>query len=230
MIKSVIQNILGKQGYALVRQETKSAFNADRIARLGSPATIIDVGVAGGTYPFYDAFPSANIVLVEPLAEYHQSTLDNIRSKYDNVTLIESAVGEVASTAEISIETASLGKSSLLERTALTEEATGTEKKMIEVQRLDTAISKLGIGGPYAIKVDTEGFELSVVRGCTALIPQVEFFIAEVSIAKRFEGSYTFEEVIGHMDSIGFAVTDMLDFARPDKVGTRFMDLVFRPK
>ena len=117
-----------------------------------------------------------------------------------------------------------------MKRTSLTETKGKTILKEIEIQTLDEIVEKNGLQGPFGIKIDTEGFELNVIKVCEKILPLIEFFIVEASIAKRFEDSYTFEELIHYMDSIDFAVTDMLDFARPDEVGTRFLDLVFQQK
>jgi hypothetical protein len=40
----------------------------EHVTSLGfKPATVIDVGAAGGTVPLYDAFPRARHILLEPL-------------------------------------------------------------------------------------------------------------------------------------------------------------------
>lgn len=230
MLRKLLNRLLKSLGYCLVKVTEGSGFTSDRIKKLGNPEVVIDIGVAGGTTPLYEAFPEAHIVLVEPIVGSHQAKIDRIRKSYKEVTLLETAVGESDYIAEINVETSGSSRSSFLKRTALTESDTPKEVREIPVQRLDTLLEEKGIRGSIGLKIDTEGFELKVIKGCERLLPSIEFFIVEVSMAKRFEGSYTFEEFIGYMDSIGFRATDMLDFARPDAVGTRYLDLVFMPK
>lgn len=231
-MKRIIKNLALKLGYRIIKANPNipQHFTAGRIMLIGSPKTVVDVGVAGGTFELYDAFPEAQIVLVEPLPDLHKCTIDKINSSYDKVTLLPVAAGTEAADGEINIETASLEKSSLLVRSELTKEPSGTERRKIKIERLDELLEKGAFPGPFGIKIDTEGFELNVVKGVSRILSQVEFFIVEVSIAKRFEHSYSFAEFVGYMDSVGFEVTDMLSFARPDRVGTRYLDLVFKRK
>jgi hypothetical protein len=53
------------------------------LKRLGyAPGTIVDVGVADGTFDLYSAFPAATYLLVEPLCEF-EPALSWIASRYD---------------------------------------------------------------------------------------------------------------------------------------------------
>ena len=228
-MKRLINSILGRLGYRIQKKSNSSqGFTAERIRKLGKPKTIIDVGVADGTFPLYDAFPDKNIVLIEPMAQKNRKSLTYIKRQYSNVFLIDKAAGEVPEETTIYCESNSYGKTSLLKRTDLTKEIAGTEKVTVRVDRLDRMIPDLQLPGPFGIKIDTEGYELKVMKGAEGLFNSIEFVIAEVSIAKRFEDSYSFEEMIQYMHQNGFQVTDMLSFFRPDPVGTRFLDLVFK--
>jgi hypothetical protein len=56
-----------------------------------------------------------------------------------------------------------------------------------------------------------------VIRGASAFLQLTQFVIAEVSILKRFEGSYSFAEFIAEMSRHGFEAYDILHVgqARP---------------
>lgn len=55
----------------------------EHIKSLGfNPKTVIDVGVATGTPPLYEAFPDAYFVLFEPTAEF-EPNLHQITQKYN---------------------------------------------------------------------------------------------------------------------------------------------------
>ena len=226
MIKKLINNVVQWLGYEILA----TGFSKERLRQIGDPQTIIDIGVAEGTAAFYDAFPDAHLVLVEPLPDLYHEALTRIQKRPQPVTLLPVAAGAAAAEAIINIEMNALAKSSLLERTELTKETAGTQQRTIQIERLDRLLQEGVFMGPFGVKIDTEGFELNVIKGLTAVLSQIDFFIVEVSIAKRFEGSYTFAEFIAYMEEIGFEVTDMLSFVRADKVGTRFLDLVFKQK
>ncbi|MHC4160429.1 MAG: FkbM family methyltransferase [Planctomycetota bacterium] len=232
-MKRIIKLVVGYFGYEIVKKSSfgaNSAFTAKRIRLLGNPKTIIDVGVAQGTFSLYDAFRNRNIVLVDPLLDKSKIISNKINQTYPNVYLVAKAAGEKKDKMNFSFETNSPGKSSLLQRTTLTKEKSGTNMIKVEVCRLDEIISELNLPGPYGLKIDSEGYELKVLMGAEGIFVNLDFVIIEVNIAKRFEGSYSFEEMIIYMHDRGFQVTDMLDFGRPDPVGTRFLDLVFKKR
>ena len=131
-MKRLINSILGRLGYRIQKKSNSSqGFTAERIRKLGKPKTIIDVGVADGTFPLYDAFPDKNIVLIEPMAEKNRESLAYIKRKYSNVFLIDKAAGEGPEETTIHCESNSHGKTSLLKRTDLTKEIAGTEKATV---------------------------------------------------------------------------------------------------
>ena len=80
---------------------------------------------------------------------------------------------------------------------------------------------------PFGMKVDTEGNELEVIRGASRFLLDTEFVIAEVSVAKRFEGSYLFEEFVLEMLKNGFYVFEFLTNRENVNTGTRFVDIAF---
>lgn len=228
-----MNRVLGSFGYELRRRRRhlkgSSGFKPERLALLGSPATVIDVGVARGTRSLYAAFPDARLVLVEPLADVFRESLDKVVKSRRGVEVVQSAAGSAPGRASIHyFEDFEVG-ASLLERSDLTR-ATGERRDVeVPVERLDEIVSRLRVPGPYGLKIDTEGYELEVLNGADGLFDDLEFVIAEVSVLKRFKGSYTFSELIRYMDDRAFAVTDLLDYRRVDAVGTRFLDLVFVP-
>lgn len=231
MIGKVVKHSAQRLGYTIVKtgHEFTGGFTKERIRLLGNPQTIVDVGVAGGTFELYDAFPDAHIVLVEPLPDLHDDAFEKIQKTYENVTVLPFAAGADASEKVIHVETRGFSKSSILERTELTKLSTGTEHRRISICRLDTLLSDSGVPAPFGIKIDTEGYDLNVVKGASGVYQSIDFIISEVSVAKRFEDSYTFAEFIEYMDSIDFEAIDLLAAGR-DRNCTRFLDLAFKRK
>jgi hypothetical protein len=84
---------------------------------------------------------------------------------------------------------------------------------------------------PFPLKIDAEGFELEVLKGATALLPDVACMIAKVSVAERYAGGYSFADFIAALDGYGlllFDTTDMLQFGRDGHLST--IDAVLVPK
>ena len=197
------------------------------LRRLGfRPATLIDVGVARGTPDLYDAFPQAQLVLVEPVSEFGQDIGRILASRKGAYFPV--ALGSEAGHREIRIEPRRPLLTSFYRRHKL--ERTGDEPiiRMVPVQTLDSILADGKVPRPYGLKIDAEGSELEVIRGATNTLLDTEFVIAEVSVLPRFEGSDGLARFIAEMDSRGFEVCDFLDIGRADSSRVTFVDLLFK--
>lgn len=187
-----------------------------------TPALVVDVGVNDGTPQLYQAFPDAELLLIEPLQECEAYMRDLLTQRKGSYVL--AALGAQPGTATITVDHRRTGKSSLLERTALTQdEHDDKERRAVPVTTLDALLEERRLRGPFGLKIDAEGFELEVIRGGTEFLKQTEFVLAEVSVGARFEGGYTFAEFIGAMHERGFEVCHVLT------PGKGFTNLLFRP-
>lgn len=227
MIKDLVKNTLRRFGYEL-RRKPEIGFTATYLSRICSPRTVIDVGVANGTFALHNAFPKAKFILIEPLKEYQES-IEKLCARYD-CEVHYKAVGENPGTLEINVDPGNLEKSSFSDRTTQNDKSTLLEKKLVEVTTLDTIYQQNPDRRcPILLKIDTEGHELSVLKGATELLMSVDFVIAESSIAKRFENGYEFKDIIAFMDQNGFDVFSLLTMESLEgEVRQRFADVVFK--
>jgi FkbM family methyltransferase len=186
------------------------------------PRTVVDVGTGRGTPQLYEAFPKSYQVLVEPLKE-HEPGLQNILTRYDGEYFL-TAVGSSNRKATITVEPKRIHKSSLHQRTAMTSTGDLAEKRKITVTTLDTLMEERSFRPPFGLKIDTEGFELEVIRGAPKFLRKTQFVIAEVSVAERFVGGYSFAEFTGAMTRNGFFLWDIVNVG-----GGRIVDAVFLP-
>ncbi len=164
----------------------RRALTSKRIARLGAPQTVIDVGVGFGTASLYEAFPEARILLVEPLAEF-EDHLKRLCRTYKDCRYYLAAAGKERIKRELSVNITLPERSSFLRRTALTKTGSSLQNRLIETVRLDDLSSELSLDPPFGIKIDTEGYELEVIEGAAGILKETAFVIAEVSVMKRFE-------------------------------------------
>ena len=229
MLKKIIKLLLSSFGYEL-RKKYETGFYASYLSRLCDPKTVFDVGVGHGTYELYKAFPAAKFFLIEPLKEF-QTALDKISSQY-NCTIYNKAVGNSVGIHKINVETHSLQLSSLNYRPERSESDAQIEQRDVEITTLDTILRENpDIGTPILIKIDTEGHELCVLKGAKNLLAITDIVILEVSIAKRFISSYTFEELTSFMANQGFAVFDFLSLCYvKGQPGVNLADVVFKRK
>jgi hypothetical protein len=94
----------------------------------------------------------------------------------------------------------------------------------VPIVTLDELLARNAYPAPYGIKIDTEGFELEVLKGAARSLANIEFIIAEVSVKKRFTNSYRFSDIAAFLGGHGFELIDILNFRpRPQ----RFFDCLF---
>jgi FkbM family methyltransferase len=199
------------------------------LGTLARPTTVIDVGVGHGTPRLYEAFPDAYHVLLEPVREFEpdmQRVLQALRGEY-----VITAVGSKPGSTTLNLERGyELTKSSTFRREGYTEAGKQVEERTVPVRTIDGIVRERGLQPPFVIKIDTEGGELDVVRGAALTLRQTELLIAEVCVATRFTGGYTFAQFIREMDEHGFGLFGIIDIA-PYKSTQRivFIDAIFRP-
>lgn len=178
--------------------------------------TIIDVGVRTGTPQLYRGFPDAEFLLVDPQEEGESI----LKYKPKNYRFRNVALGASPGTAMLSDDG---GRSSLLERTKLTQRDT-SRTYPVEVTTLDDLLDEADMTPPYGIKIDTEGFEIEVLRGLRKHAQLVEFIICEVSVKHRFVGGYRFSDLVAEMKTIG---QEFYTVMNPPILSPRFYDCLF---
>ena len=157
---------------------------------------VIDVGVRAGTPSLYRAFPKADFLLVDP-QKGGDALLQEKPLKYEFLNV---GLGSSFGTAVLNEQG---GKSSVLDRTSVTAGKI-EEKYEFEVVTLDSVINEKMHTSSIGIKIDTEGYELEVIKGLNDNVDRISFIIAEASVRKRFLDSYSFDEFIMAMKDRGF--------------------------
>jgi FkbM family methyltransferase len=124
-----------------------------------------DVGANVGFYTsrFAEAVgPEGKVFAFEP-SPFNRERLRKAVEPYGNVTVIPAALGERDGTASFRQGEDSLGASSrVLDGPAPGGQEDGSEVRMV---RGDALLSSGAVSAPQVIKIDTEGFELEVLRG-----------------------------------------------------------------
>ncbi len=169
--------------------------------------TIFDVGVCRGTPPLYKLFAGRRLVLIDPLLE----SPENVRKNWPGLAFdfIPVALGSTEGTAELKIAK-NPAKSGIPERTPLTAEEI-TERRRVPLTTLDRIVAQEAYPEPFGLKLDTEGYELEILRGAEEALRKTEFIITEVSVKKRFVGGYRFSEMIEFLGRRGFELIDILN-------------------
>jgi FkbM family methyltransferase len=188
------------------------------------PTTCIDVGVAHGTFPIYEAFPNSKHLLIEPLAEY-EPEIKIIMKKYE-CYYEQAAAGSTPGTLKINVKEQITGSSMYCEHAGV-DQGTLREVRMVTLDRL---CKERNLSGPYLVKIDVEGAEMEVVKGGREIICETLAFILEITFVARLVDAPEAAEIIRFMAARDFVLYDIFDLRTRDD-GTLFQaDAIFVPR
>lgn len=184
------------------------------------PKTIIDVGAFEGDWSSMarQLWPEGRIFMVEPNLS-KQTQLSAVASNI-NASVFCELLG-ANDNIVVPYNVMESGSSVLSERSPL--------DRFVEnrsLRRLDSLLNR--IEAPAFLKVDTQGYELEVLKGSTLILPSIDAILLEVAIIEINEGAPLLHEVLAHMKSIGFVTFDILEIhRRPLDKALNQIDILF---
>ena len=179
----------------------------DNLRRLGlDPATVIDVGVGYGTHELWEAFPRARLLLVEPIPDRFGGAANAVADRREGAALVTAAAGAEPGSATIAVHRAPEMSSVL---GTWTGDDRDGERREVPVVRVDDVVREHGLPGPYVLKVDVEGAELSVLDGAPGVLAKTELVLLEVRLFELLPGAAQLHDVIPYMRERGFVAYDI---------------------
>lgn len=165
---------------------------------------ILDVGVAFGTPDLWDRYPGATLDLFEPSPRFFPG-LEHGVMRARGARLHRVALG--AENGEAEFHLSGPASSSLL---GTADKPGRTFPSMtVPVRRLDSLLAPGDVKRPSMLKIDTEGYELAVLKGAEGLLPVIDCVMVEMHFGKPY--AYAPQDVLDLLSRHGFALTDMLD-------------------
>lgn len=152
-----------------------------RLQNLGySPRVIFDVGASNSGWSYYikQVLQEAEFYLFEPLIDYsndYQELISEILRVYPCFHLYKYALGETCGEVTMNVST-DVVSSSLLQTG---DESQPTTPISVQMLTIDEAIVRLGLPHPQVIKIDTQGSELSILKGAVKTLPKVDVLFLE---------------------------------------------------
>ncbi len=134
---------------------------------------VFDVGANIGdmTLRFATSFPDAKIYAFEPIPETF-STLEQRTSIHPQVIRVPTALGDVAGSATVVVQENNGINSLVPEKNAVRRKEKYLEEITVSVDTVDAFCEKNGINEIDLLKSDTEGFDLSVLKGAERMFEQ----------------------------------------------------------
>lgn len=212
-----------------VLQEVRQTFR--RLKKLGhEPRVIFDVGASNSGWSCYikRILPEAEFYLFEPLIDHcsdYQEFLEKALEIYPSFKLHKIALGE--KTAEI---TMNVFADSVVSSTALDMTNTGVRTTPVKVQQLtlDDAIATLNLPIPQVIKIDTQGSELSILKGAEKTLPHVDILVLECWLYRGYgPNTPLLTEIVDWLLSYNFRLWDLGDPYRNEEGILATLDCFF---
>ncbi|MBL7848373.1 MAG: FkbM family methyltransferase [Cyclobacteriaceae bacterium] len=208
-------------GVDLIRHDTFGFNIVDDIARLvpvDRMNVIFDIGANRGdaTIEFAQAFPRAKMYSFEP----DQATMSELRRRtnrfQERVKVFNFGIGAKTESRDLTINRSSGGNSFLDISPDISQFAEGdwTEpvtKTQAEIQTLDHFCAVNGIESIDLLKVDTQGFEMEVLKGGSLVIvpSRTKLIHIEVLFIELYKNQAFFDQVYQELTNRGFRLVGL---------------------
>lgn len=166
-----------------------------------TPGTIIDVGVYDGTYELYNTWPSARLLLVEPLRECEKAMKYICSHRRAPASYLLAAAGDHEGEVDI-------GCSEDLSGASIVSAESGRRVRMYP---LDMIAGMFDAVPPYLLKIDVQGAESVVLAGAQSVLQRCEVVMLETQLFDFANTGVTVVEMLAYMRANGFVPFDIYD-------------------
>jgi FkbM family methyltransferase len=198
-------------------------FDVHRLDRMGIDArrlhmmrragvrVVLDVGANQGQYGMLlrDSGYGGPIISYEPLSDAFARLLLTARGDA-SWTCHNLALGEKEGSASLHVAANSWSSSFLPMDARLRDiapRAAYIREETVGVAPLDLVLSDANVSGiPALLKIDTQGSEMSVLRGAAATLEHAPMVEIELSVAGLYEGQPRYEEILAHLNGRGYEI------------------------
>lgn len=162
--------------------------------------TIIDVGSNRGQFALLARShnPNADIYCFEPLPSAAK-TLRALFARDSRVHVFECALAAQVGRSELNVSNRDDSSSMLPIGTEQTTTFPGTHMlrtQDVEVATLDSCLATASMVSPSLLKLDVQGYELSVLEGAAGRLPSITDIYLEVSYRQLYDGQPLADEVL----------------------------------
>jgi FkbM family methyltransferase len=174
-----------------------------RAAHRGGINTVIDVGASNGGWSEIarEHFPRARFLLVEANG-VHEPGLREFKERVPEADYVLAAAGD-------RVGSLNFDNSSPFGGAASIEAQPGTIT--VAATTIDHEIEKRSLPPPFAIKLDTHGFEVPILEGAKTALRDTNLLIIEVYNFTLCPGALRFFEMCDYLQPLGFSPIDLCD-------------------
>jgi FkbM family methyltransferase len=222
-LRRLIQGALHPLGVELRRwhPEHQEHPRVKRILDELGTQTVLDIGANSGQFASQlraTGF-SGRIISFEPQADAHLALVAAATADPQWTIATRCALGDSEGSMTMHRAGNSVSSSLLPMLGSLAEAARDAQaigQEVVPVLRLDQHPDLATVGGDVFAKIDTQGYELHVLRGAERLMPRIAGVLVEASLVPLYAGQPLLAEVVAFLDAKGFAIVDLLpEFQHP---------------
>ena len=184
--------------------------------------TVVDIGANLGQFSLVASafYQGARIYAFEPQSEPFE-TLTRLLPRLGTVKLYCSAIGTHSGYMQMHISRRHDNSSLLPISARMSELFPGTDEvavAQVAIAPLASFLTVDQIVDPALLKIDVQGAELDVLRGCDDLLDRFRYVYVELSFVELYIGQVLCHDVIVHLDQKGFRLSGVYN-QREDSEG-----------
>lgn len=174
-----------------------------------APRSIFDVGANEGQFAIgaLAAFPGARVISYEP-GGLAFARLERALAGYPDIEFVNKAVGSAEGEATLRVTNADQS-SSLLElgrgHLEAYPEIKETRQETVPVTTLESEFRRIAPDKPVLLKIDTQGFEMQVLRGAGQALGEIRWIVFETTTEPMYRDEVLFGEIAAWLAERGFA-------------------------
>ena len=183
-----------------------------KLKELGfNPSSIVDVGAYHGewTKEMQEIFPNSLFLMVEPMSE-KAALLEQMANDSNGKIRFEQALLAAQADQEVVFHQSETASSVLAEH----KENNDFEKVTKKTTTLGLLLEKNQINKINFLKIDTQGYELEILKGATEALKNTDVVLLEVSLLDIHQNVPLLHEVCNFMYQYGFVTYDICSFTR----------------
>lgn len=207
MIVNYLNRLIPQQVKKKIREKMgvpSQEISLTNLRQLGfSPKFCLDIGAYEGywTADFKKIFPGCAVTMIEGQF-LKEPALIKVKNAYNDVNYKIALLGASETTVKFNIyETASSVLVEHFDTEAKTEQRS--------LSTLDNVLEKNDYYKPDFIKIDTQGYELEILKGGEKALADAEFVLLEVSLLDIYVNSPLVIDVLNFMKEHGFVLYDI---------------------